>query len=172
MKSRPAFAGLLLATLAALGPARSDAADWVRIRASGDGDQYFYDRSKLFISGAEITYWKKIVFRNPQSFKDKQAASGLYRERIHCAEHTLKLMSYLLFSPAGDQIEYVAAAGGEAAPIIPDSLGDMFEQTLCPLVRKKQEEEQRAKAASQEAPLKESGPPAENAPREEKAPGQ
>jgi hypothetical protein len=114
------------------------AAEWVRVRPLAEGDQYFYDRSKLYINGDEITYWKKVAFKIPATVKGQAAVSGLYRERIHCAEHTLKLISYLLYAADGNTIEYIASHEGEAAPIIPDTVGDVFEKTVCDLVRQKQ----------------------------------
>jgi hypothetical protein len=137
---------LLLACLAAA-PAVTSAAEWVRIHSAADQSLYYYDRSKLFLNDNEITYWKKVVFKTPQPFKDKLIATALYRERVHCAEHTLKLISYLLYTPTGELFEYAPTKEGDPAPIIPDSLGDVFEKALCPLVLKKQEEErQRAEA--------------------------
>lgn len=133
-------AGLLLAFAAAM-PAIS--AEWVQVRTPGEGDLYYYDRSKLFVSGEEITYWKKVIFRTPQPANGQYAASGLYRERIHCAEHSLKLISHLLYAADGRSVEYVANHEGDAAPIIPDTLGDIFEQTACSLVRQRQDERQR-----------------------------
>lgn len=126
----------------------ASAAEWVRVRTAGEGDQYYYDRTKLFINGEEITYWKKALFKAPQPAKGQLASSGLYRERIHCAEHTLKLISYLLYAADGSTIEYVANHEGEAAPIIPDTLGDVFEKVACDLVRLKLEAE-RKKTAEQ-----------------------
>lgn len=153
------------------------AADWIRVRPLAEGDQYFYDRSKLYINGDEITYWKKVAFRKPATVKGQAAVSGLYRERIHCAEHTLKLISYLLYAGDGNTIEYIASHEGESAPIIPDTVGDVFEKTVCELVRQKQEATRRK--AAEEAGEAESGkvkpvppagksgedsrPPAENA---------
>lgn len=159
------LAGLILLFAAAF-PA--SAAEWVRVPTQGEGDQYFYDRSKLFISGDEITYWKKVVFRSPQPVKGQFAASGLYRERIHCAEHTLKLISYLLYAPDGGTIEYAAGHDGEAAPIIPDTLGDVFEKTACELVRRKQDEQRRKQA--EEAKKPEAVPPAPASPQPPTAP--
>lgn len=131
---------LLLVACLAAAPSVTIAADWVKIHTAADQNLYFYDRSKLFLNDHEITYWKKVVFITPQPFKDKLIASALYRERIHCAEHTLKLISYLLYTPAGELFEYAPTKEGDPAPIIPDSLGDVFEKALCPLVRQKQEE--------------------------------
>lgn len=131
---------LLLACLAAA-PSIAVAAEWVKIHSVADQSLYFYDSSKLFLNEDEITYWKKVVFITPQPFKDKLIASALYRERIHCAEHTLKMISYLLYTPAGELFEYAPTKEGDPAPIIPDSLGDVFEKNLCPLVRQKQEED-------------------------------
>lgn len=160
MRSRPkpvkAFLVIFLLMLAL--PA--SAAEWVRVHTSGEGDLYFYDRSKLYINGDEITYWKKVTFRTAQPVKTQFATSGLFRERIHCAEHTLKLISYLLYAADGTTIEYVAANEDEAAPIIPDTLGDIFEKTACELVRQKHEE-QRLKSLeeAQKAEPKKTGLP-------------
>lgn len=127
-------------------------ADWVALGKAGAVDQYFYDRSKLTIKDDQITYWKKVVFAEPQSINGKDVASGLLRERIDCAEHTAKLISYLYYATTGETVEYIAKDESEAAPIIPDTVGDAFEQKLCPMVWRKQEEarikaEQRAAEA-------------------------
>jgi hypothetical protein len=135
----PGLALLLLAT-----PAY--AADWARISAPGP-DSYAYDRSKLFVNGDEITYWKKVAFGVPQPVNNRAASTGLYRERINCAEHTLKLISYLFYASDGSVIEYVANKEGEPSPIIPDTLGDVFERRMCAIVAQRQEAERRRKAA-------------------------
>lgn len=135
-------------------PGITAAAEWVKIHTATDQNQYFYDSSKLFLNNDEITYWKKVTFKSPQSFKDKLIASGLYRERIHCVEHTLKLISYLLYSPEGDLSEYTPSKEGDAAPIIPDSLGDVFERALCPLVLQEKQDRQKKEEAKQQAEAK------------------
>lgn len=118
----------------------TQAAEWVPLASAGAVDQYFYDRSKFSIKDDEITFWKKVVFSTPQSINGKTVASGLLRERIHCAEHTAKLISYLYYSASGETVEYIAKDESEAAPIIPDTVGDAFEQKLCPMVWRKQDE--------------------------------
>ena len=125
------------------------AAEWIPVRTDPNSDQYFYDRSKLFIGGDDITYWKKVTFRTPQPTKNQYASSGLYRERINCAEHTLKLMSYLLYAHDGSVIDYIPNHEGESSPIIPDTLGDLFEHKVCPIFFQKQEE-QRIKRVEEE----------------------
>ncbi len=132
------------------------AADWVALPGAGSADQYSYDRSKLVIRDDEITFWKKVVFKVPQDLHGKVASSGLLRERINCTEHTAKLVSYLYYSASGETLEYVVQEDGEPAPIVPDTVGDAFERSLCPLVWHKQEEarikaEQKAAAAELEA---------------------
>jgi len=147
---------LLLIGLATL-PSVTTAAEWVKIHTAADQSLYFYDRSKLFLHDDEVTYWKKVAFKTPQPFKDKLIASALYRERIHCAEHTLKLISYLLYTPTGELFEYAPTKEGDPAPIIPDSLGDVFEKALCPLVRQKQGEARiKTEAETAKPPLPES----------------
>lgn len=111
------------------------AADWVRIAIPHTDDEYFYDRSKLVVNGNEVTYWKKVQFIPPRSVKKLLASSTLMRERINCREHTLRLLSFLYHDAQGAQIEYVADAEASAAPIIPDTVGDQFEQVLCALAR-------------------------------------
>jgi len=130
----------LLLLLTAMTAGNALAAEWVALPDAGTGDQYSYDRSKITIKDEEITYWKKVVFKTPQNINGKEAASGLLRERIHCAEHTAKLVSYLYYAVDGDTLEYVANHDSEPAPIIPDTVGDVFERVLCPMVWQKQEE--------------------------------
>lgn len=108
------------------------AADWVRLAIPHSEDQYFYDRSKLVIENNEITYWKKALFKPPRPVKTQLASSALMRERIDCREHTLRLLSFLYYDAQGTVIEYVAEAEKEGAPIIPETVGDRFEQALCP----------------------------------------
>lgn len=115
------------------------AAEWTLVYAGPEGNQYFFDASKLAISGNEITYWKKVLFKAPQPYKGLPAVSALYRERIHCSEHTVKALSHIVHGGAGAVIEQVASEG-EATPIIPESIGDLFEAALCPQVRSKRDE--------------------------------
>jgi len=134
------------------------AADWVALPDTG-ADKYFYDNSKLVIKDDEITYWKKVLFAMPQPVKGREAASGVLRERIHCGEHSAKLMSYLYYTANGETIDYVAQDDSPASPIIPDTVGDAFDRVLCPLVWRKQEEarikaEQAAAAAELKQPEK------------------
>lgn len=133
-----ALTGMALFTLLLCGQAT--AADWVALGKAGAVDQYFYDRSKLTIKDDEITFWKKVVFATPQAINGREVTSGLLRERIHCSDHTAKLVSYLYYSASGDTVQYTAKDESDAAPIIPDTVGDAFEQKLCPLVWRKQEE--------------------------------
>ncbi|BAN34397.1 hypothetical protein SCD_n00550 [Sulfuricella denitrificans skB26] len=142
---------LLILTCLAAAPSVTIAAEWVKIHTAADPNLYFYDRSKLFLNDNEITYWKKVVFISPQPFKDKFIASALYRERIHCTEHTLKLISYLLYTPTGELFEYAPTKEDDPAPIIPDSLGDVFEKNLCTLVRLKHEENRQKAEAKAKA---------------------
>lgn len=114
-------------------------AEWVALPMSGN-DQYFYDRSKLLFKDDEVTYWKKVQFKTPQQHKGSEVSSGVLRERINCAEHSAKLISYLYYSPGGETVEYVAQDESAPFPIVPDTVGDAFDRVLCPMVWRKQEE--------------------------------
>lgn len=130
------------------------ASEWIVLPDTGT-DQYFYDNSKLVIKDDEITYWKKVVFKAPQAVKGREATSGILRERIHCGEHTAKLMSYLYYSASGETIDYLAQDDSPATPVIPDTVGDAFDRVLCPLVWRKQEENRiKAEQSSVEKELK------------------
>jgi len=163
IRSRPSPVKIFCAALLLALALPASAAEWVRVHTAGEGDLYFYDRSKLYINGDEITYWKKVTFKTAQPVKSQFAASGLFRERIHCAEHTLKLISYLLYTPAGELFEYAPTKEGDPAPIIPDSLGDVFEKALCPLVLKKQAEDRQKADAKAQAEAAEKGEAEEKA---------
>ena len=110
------------------------AADWIKLVIPNTPDKYFYDRSKLVVQGNEVTYWKKVIFKQPQPVKTKFAQAGLMRERIDCKEHTLRLLSYLYQDAQGVVFEYVAESEKESAPIIPETVGDWFEKALCATV--------------------------------------
>lgn len=131
------------------------AAEWAALPDAGLADQYFYDKSKLVIKDEEVTYWKKVLFKTPQSIKGKEAVSGMLRERIHCGEHTAKLLSYLYYAGNGETLDYVAQDDSASVPIIPDTVGDAFDRVLCPLVWRKQEEQRiKAEQAGVEMELK------------------
>lgn len=116
------------------------AADWLKFELPNSKDQYFYDRSKLVVQGSEVTYWKKVLFKQPQAVKGKLAHAGLMRERIDCKEHTLRLLSYLYHDAQGAVIEYVAEGESVGAPIIPETVGDWFEQALCAVAAKENDD--------------------------------
>ncbi|MEO8040575.1 MAG: surface-adhesin E family protein [Betaproteobacteria bacterium] len=108
------------------------AADWQRVPAAGD-DQHFYDRSNVTISGDEVTYWRKVMFAKPVRVKAGLARSAFYRERVHCRDHTLRTLSWQLFADEGAVIEASAAPDAEAAPIVPETVGDRFQELVCGL---------------------------------------
>jgi hypothetical protein len=146
MKKR--FLVLLLASQCAM------ASEWVTLPDTGP-DQYFYDKSKLVIKDDDITYWKKVVFKIPQIVKGREVASGILRERINCAEHTAKQMSYLYYSVSGETIDFMAQEDAPASPVIPDTVGDSYDRVLCPLVWRKQEENRiKAEQSSVETDLR------------------
>ncbi len=125
-------------------PAR--AADWVKVSAP-DQNQHFYDRTKLFVDGDAITYWRRVVFRTPQAIKGGTARMALYRERIDCRSHTHRTLGYLLYAQDGNVVENVYTPEAAAEPIIPGTVGDRFEKLMCVFVE--QDREARAEAARQ-----------------------
>lgn len=121
-----------------IGPAL--AADWARVPAAGV-DQHYYDRSKVTVAGDEITYWRKVVFGKPVRLKTGVAKSALYRERMHCRDHTLRALSWQLYAEEGVVIESSTVAEGEAGSIVPETVGDRFQAVMCPYAeaRKRQD---------------------------------
>lgn len=134
------------------------ASEWIALPDTGT-DQYFYDNSKLVIKDDEITYWKKVVFKAPQTVKGREVASGILRERINCAEHTAQQMSYLYYSTAGETIDFLSQEDAPASPVIPDTIGDTYDRVLCPKVWRKQEEVRiKAEQLATESELKKPAP--------------
>lgn len=111
-------------------PVSGLAAEWVRVPASGV-DQHFYDQSKINISGDEVTYWRKVVFARPVRVKAGVAKSALYRERMHCRDHTLRALSWQLLGDEGAVIETSTAPETEAGSIVPETVGDRFQSVMC-----------------------------------------
>jgi hypothetical protein len=157
--------------IAMLASGNAGAAEWVPLPSAGSVDQYFYDNSKLVIKDEEVTYWKKVLFKTPQQVQGQEATSGILRERIHCGEHSAKLLSYLYYSASGETIDYVAQDDSPASPVIPDTVGDAFDRILCPLVWRKQEEARiKAEQSAVETELKQPAKKKEEAKPEIAAP--
>jgi len=123
---------LLLASVA-LPVGSALAADWVRVNAP-DQHMHFYYRSKLAIDGDEITYWRRVLFRVPQSTSAGMARMAMYRERIDCRNHTQRTLGYLLYAPGGSVLENVYSPDAPAEPVIPETVGDRFETIMCVFV--------------------------------------
>ncbi len=139
------LAALLVATAA-------DAADWTRVETVGT-DAHSYDRSKLAIRGDEVTYWRRVVFPKPVRVRVGLARSALYHERIHCRDHTLKALAWQLFADEGSVLETSTTPEAEivAIAIVPETVGDRFQDVMCRLVEARRRRE--ADIARDEAQL-------------------
>jgi hypothetical protein len=128
-RGRPATAGgLALVALCSV----ATAADWVWVDTP-DVNQHYYDRSKLFVDGDLVTYWRRVVFRKPQPAKAGTARSAMYRERIDCRAHTHKTLGYLLYGSDGAVIENAYTPDTASEPVIPETVGDHYEKLMCAL---------------------------------------
>ena len=128
MRLRAAWIVAALAT-----PTLLQAADWTRVAAK-DQHEHYYDRGKLAIEDEQITYWRRVVFRPAQPTRNGIAASAMYRERIDCALHTHRTLGYLLYAQDGSVLENVYTPEAPAEPIVPETVGDRFENAMCTLV--------------------------------------
>lgn len=127
---RRRFVGAVLALAL---PMAASAADWQRVPSVGN-DQHYYDRSKVTITGDEVTYWRKVVFAKPVRVKAGTAKIALYRERMHCRDHTLRALSWQLLADEGAVIEASTAPEPEPTPVVPETVGDRFQAVMCALV--------------------------------------
>jgi hypothetical protein len=125
-----------------------NAADWVRVTAP-DQHLHDYDRSKLFVDGDEITYWRRVAFRTPQPAKGGMARMAMYRERIDCRSHTNRRLGYLLYAQDGSIIDNVYTPEAPAEPVIPETVGDRYETLMCAFVE--EAKSARARAAAEAA---------------------
>lgn len=126
MSRVPALALSLVAAAPAL------AADWVKVPAPG-ADQHFYDRSKVAIRGDEVTYWRKVVFARPARVRAGMAQMALYQERIHCRDHTLRGLAWQVLADEGATLESSTGPDAEPMAIVPETIGDRFQSTMCAL---------------------------------------
>lgn len=152
-KRRPGRARQLLAlgVAAALLPWEgATAADWLRVPAGG-ADQHFYDRAKVSISGDEVTYWRKVVFERPVRARGGTVRVAIYRERVSCRDHTLRALAWQLLAEEGALLEGSTQPEAEAAPVVPETVGDRFLEVMCALAEAKRRRE--ADLARDEAQL-------------------
>ena len=106
------------------------AAEWVRV-STIDINQHWYDRSKIYVDGDLVTYWRRVTFREPQRSKAGMAGSAMYRERVDCRAHKTTMLGYLLYATDQGVLENVHTADAAAEPVIPETVGDQFEKLMC-----------------------------------------
>jgi hypothetical protein len=114
------------------GIATVHAAEWVRV-STIDIHQHWYDRSKIYVDGDLVTYWRRVTFRAPQHSKAGMVRSAMYRERVNCRTHQTATLGYLLYTADQAVLENVHTADATAEPVIPETLGDQFEKLMCSL---------------------------------------
>jgi hypothetical protein len=108
------------------------AAEWVRV-STIDVHQHWYDRSKIYVDGEVVTYWRRVTFRTPQPTKTGMAASAMYRERVDCRTHLHTTLGYLLYSKDHNVLENVRTPDAAPEAIVPETVGDQFEKLMCSL---------------------------------------
>jgi surface-adhesin protein E len=107
-------------------------AEWVRV-STIDINQHWYDRSKVYVDGDLVTYWRRVAFHVPQRTKSGLAASAMYRERVDCRTNMHTTLGYLLYAKDESVLENVRTPDAPAEPIIPGTVGDQFEKLMCSL---------------------------------------
>lgn len=141
-------------------------AEWVQVNThirSLDIDQYFYDKSKLILRAntREIIYWKRVQFKKPVYVRPRFANVALMRERLNCQEHTIKLLSSTYYDTVGNTITGITQNGdGAGDAVVPDSVGDAYEQALCRLLPPAEPIKEHINLPTRVTP-----PPSENVPR-------
>lgn len=108
-------------------------ADWAAV-PTGDGNQHYYDRSKVFVSGDEVVYWRRVVFSTAHPVKGGFARSAMYRERIQCKQYRITTYGYLLYSSDGSVLENVYTPEAEASAIVPETVGERFQRIMCAML--------------------------------------
>lgn len=126
------------------------AADWLRVPANG-ADQHFYDRTKVSITSDEVTYWRKVVFERPVRTRGGAVRMAVYRERVSCRDHTVRTLAWQLMAEEGALVESSSQPEAEAAPVVPETVGDRFLEVMCTLAEAKRRRE--ADLARDEAQL-------------------
>lgn len=137
---RPRRPWLAALAAAAVLPVPAGAADWARVPTIG-ADQHFYDRTKVSIAGEEVTYWRKVVFERPARTIGGTVRLALYRERVSCRDHTLRALAWQLFTSEGALLESTIKPESDAAPVVPETVGDRFLEVMCGLAEAKRRRE-------------------------------
>ncbi|MBM3393362.1 MAG: hypothetical protein FJY37_01695 [Betaproteobacteria bacterium] len=109
------------------------AAEWAAV-PTGDGNQHFYDRSKVFVSGDEVTYWRRVVFSTAHPVRNGFARSAMYRERVSCKQHRISTLGYLLYASDGSVLENVYTPDVDPSAVVPETVGDRFHRIMCAFV--------------------------------------
>jgi hypothetical protein len=94
-----------------------------------------------------VSYWRRVVFAQPQAFRGHAVRAALFREQIHCEEHTLRVLAHAFQATDGTLVEQASFATPEASPVVPDTVGDALWRSLCPRVAQRRGAEERLGAA-------------------------
>lgn len=105
---------------------------WVILRGPDKDVQHAYDRDRLRIEGQNITFWRRIRFKKPQSSEFGEVGRGIYQERIDCQNQTLQTLFVGLYDAQRRPIlERSMAEATQSAIILPESIGELFQTILC-----------------------------------------
>lgn len=143
----PAASTLAPRSLALPSPAPAGGA-WVRIPTTGP-DELAYDEDKVVVNGAEVSYWRRIVFAQPQAFRGHSVRAALFREQIHCEEHTMRVLAHAFLAADGTLVEQANFPSPESSAVVPDTVGDALWRALCPRVAQRRGAEERLRAAQE-----------------------
>jgi len=113
-------------------PSVSMATTWVMLRGPDKEVQHAYDRDRLRIDGQNVTFWRRIKFRKPQSSEFGEVSRAIYQERIDCQNQMLQTLFVGLYDERRHPLlERGMSEVNQSTVILPESIGELFQTAVC-----------------------------------------
>lgn len=126
---------VLAAAVGAFGAVQSHAAEWVVGARSNDGVAFEVDADSLARTGALVKSWMRQNYQQPQrAANGKQYVTSLTVRFDDCDGRRYQLGEYFEKNRGGDVVASGTLNGGWST-VVPGTIGDGFQQTVCALTK-------------------------------------
>jgi len=113
-------------------PLQINATTWVILRTRQGEAQHAYDKDRLRADGANIIFWRRIRFKNPQASEFGEVSRAVYQERIDCQNQTLQTLFVGLYDEEQRPLlERTMPENMPSTVILPESIGELFQNSVC-----------------------------------------
>jgi hypothetical protein len=133
---------LALTAILFLSVAKADD-NWTTLGTTAGGDLTELNVPSLKVDGKSVTFWVRSKYKTPKPWTDggvsKKITYGMTRYRVACAEETLTMLAWTEYDAQGNVVVSNVIDFPKPRPIVPESVGQNFHESVCFLTVNKQD---------------------------------